>query len=294
MKISGTVLPALFLLAACAGPRARTSQSAQKVPSATEVSAGLTSRNASERYRAAGDYFALSEADQQSVFGSLYDRLISIEGELFPGAAEALATLGQPVVRKLMSCFEGANELVRYRVAWTLSQMPSEAGEAEYLMKAALRDSSLHVRHSAAIFLGRRHSNPDDLTLDSLIGALNNKDEPRFRLEALRALANAYPPKPTALPQVIRALKDSDSWVRDAAYRTLQKWVVAIDGQEALESEVNSVDPEIRAAAAILLAQTLDDRKMDEDGVRLGLASQSPLIRSEAKRLLSASGVHQP
>lgn len=223
-------------------------------------------------------------------FDRLFARLVEPEGEGFLSAVDELKAQGAPVVLKLAARFDGANDLVRYRIAWTLADMALDAGDAEYLMKAALRDPLPSVRYCAAYFFGRRTTNPDRATTDVLLGALNNRQHARFRLEALSVLAHAVVPSLEMIAPVFRALEDDDRFVRDQAYRTLQAWAPALDVQEAAAERLSSENRDMQAVAAMLLAQTLDDRAVDLPRLRLGLDSASPLLRAEAARLLARHG----
>src|SRR5688572_27085456 len=145
MKCVPLIAFSVLLLSSCTGSRLARRTTMPATPA--QVVEGLLSQKADERFRAASGYRQLDEAKRTQVFDALFLRLMPDKGEDFPSAAEALATLGAPIVPSLMSKFTGADDMVRHRVAWTLSQMPNEAGEAEYLMKAALRDPALHVRY---------------------------------------------------------------------------------------------------------------------------------------------------
>ncbi len=230
---------------------------------------------------------AMLEEPRSANHAELIATLLEAKDDQMDEAAMAVAEQGDAIVDDLVERFNGANDIARYRIAWALSRITTPADNARIIMKAALTDSSLYVRYCAACYTAHRVRLPDTVVVDTLIGAVNNKEAPRFRLEGLVSLGKINVPPKSAIAPVIKALEDSEEEVSDQAYRTLQRWVVSIETQQALEKLSASWSYTLQSIAEMLLAQTLDKRAVNAEKIAwVKNNHRSKYMRSESERLL--------
>ncbi len=171
---------------------------------------------------------------------------------------DALATLGEPAVPKLVDILEKHQEL-RVEVAYTLGQMGPAAAAATDALAKLITDEDLHVAAEAIIALGKIGPAAQS-AVPALSAALKQEDEKNSHAIVF-ALGNIGPAASAAEPLLLQAMQDSDKALAAIAARSLveiqpeaSRTQSAAKAVPVLVSCLSDPLPETRKAAAESLA----------------------------------------
>jgi HEAT repeat protein len=214
---------------------------------------------------AAGAVYCLGEIGDVRAVQPLIEALRAEDVSLRADITEALLKLGEIAVRPLIYALTHADAHVRRGAALALGLLKNAL--AVQPLAGTLRvDEAATVRAAAADALA---AFPDERTVDSLIGALEDSDA-GVREAAVRALgtgaAQAWAAR--ALPALFKAMKDPDWGTRQSA----SEMVIKLDSPKSMRAEAARLllqadllndDPEIRLGAAYSLKEVGDPRAAD-------------------------------
>jgi HEAT repeat protein len=137
------------------------------------------------------------------------------------GASHAAAADAKPpeapwqsIVDALTAALKDENASVRAKAATTLVTYAQDAKSSAHALVAALKDANSIVRRKAAEAL--YHTGADKSFAPALLAALD-ENGPQGFAGVMRALGQMGPDAKQAVPQLLAAVQDEDSWVRYAA-----------------------------------------------------------------------------
>lgn len=190
-------------------------------------------------------------------------------------ALNALASLGEPVVPRLIDILEKHKEL-RVEAAYTLGQIGPAAAPATDALAKLVADENLHVATEAILALGRIGPAAKS-AVPALCTAFENEGEKNTHA-IIFALGNIGPEAAAAEPIVLKAMQSKDKALAVIAARTF------------MEIQPPSSSSEAAAKAVPVLVAGLDDplpetRKAAADS----LAALGPLAREAIPALEKAT-----
>ena len=218
-------------------------------------------------------------------------------------AIEALEQIGKKSAGTLLAALEDEDGEVRRRAATALDRMGYVRDSVEILENEGFRPDLYRIllligsagvtegiygripiarppANKVLVRLAGEIGNP--AAVPELLEALQASDDASFRSRVVEALGKLR--ATTAVPEILRCLKDSDSWVRRASVEALSTIGPQEHTQELLELSRDPV-PETRAAVC-RVAASLNPAVVGSDVERL-LVDPVPEVRSEALRAIS-------
>ncbi|MBW4632895.1 MAG: HEAT repeat domain-containing protein [Iphinoe sp. HA4291-MV1] len=130
-------------------------------------------------------------------------------------AHDALVSIGSPAVPALIEALKNPDCNIRWRAAWVLGDMASEANAAVGALAEALQDEDAQVRMYAVLALGEIGASAKP-AVPSLMTALQDREE-YVRIYAALALKRLGGEAKVAVPSLVHALKDKNPRVRKNA-----------------------------------------------------------------------------
>ncbi|MFN6571135.1 HEAT repeat domain-containing protein [Dendronalium sp. ChiSLP03b] len=145
----------------------------------------------------------------------IVEKLIDNNARVRLEAHDALVSIGSPAVPALIDVLKNPDFNIRWRAAWVLGDMASEANLAVGALAEALQDEDAQVRMYAALALGEigKAAKP---AVPTLMAALQDKEE-YVRIYAAAALRRLGGEAKVAVPSLMNALKDKNPRVRKNA-----------------------------------------------------------------------------
>lgn len=238
-----------------------------------------------EQVRAAREIGSLGTAGKAAV----PDLLALLRGkynyELRTEAAHALAQIGPAAVPSLVGVLKDDDPFTRCEAARALARIGPDAAEAVRPLAEALNDDDALIRATAAYALGEIGSAARE-AVAALIGRLSDTD--KVRKEVIRALGRMGP---AAVPDLVRALKDTPVFVRHGA-----AYALGLIGPEAGEAVpdlgrlLKDPDAGVRAVAAAALAEIGPEAGAVTDALVAALADKTPEVRAQSQAALARVG----
>ncbi|WP_337886584.1 HEAT repeat domain-containing protein [Fischerella thermalis] len=145
----------------------------------------------------------------------IIEKLIDNNARVRLEAHDALVSIGSPAVPALIEVLKNPDCNIRWRAAWVLGDMSSEANAAVGALAEALQDEDAQVRMYAALALGEigKAAKP---AVPPLMAALQDREE-YVRIYAASALRRLGTEAKVAVPSLMNALKDKNPRVRKNA-----------------------------------------------------------------------------
>lgn len=190
-------------------------------------------------------------------------------------ALDAMATLGEPAVPRLVDLLETHDQL-RVEVTYVLGQMGPAAATATDALAKLVADEDLHLATEAALALGKIGPAAKG-AVPALIAALEAEGEKNAHA-IVRALGKIGPDAAAAEPMVLKAMESEDKALAVIAAGTF------MDIQP-------TASPEAAAKAVpVLVAGLADPLPETRIAAADGLAALGPLAREAVPALKKASG----
>lgn len=145
----------------------------------------------------------------------LVEKLIDTNARARLQAHDALVDLGVSAVPSLLETLHSPDIELRWRSAWVLGDMATEASPAIAALTEALQDEDGQVRMYAVLALGSIGT-PAKSAVPSLMAALQDREE-YVRIYAARALRQIGAEAKVAMSPLVNALKDKNPRVRKNA-----------------------------------------------------------------------------
>lgn len=145
----------------------------------------------------------------------IIEKLIDNNARVRLEAHDALVSIGSPAVPALIEVLKNPDCNIRWRAAWVLGDMASEANAAVGALAEALQDEDAQVRMYAALALGEI-GKAAKLAVPPLMAALQDREE-YVRIYAASALRRLGTEAKVAVPSLMNALKDKNPRVRKNA-----------------------------------------------------------------------------
>ncbi|WP_339377840.1 HEAT repeat domain-containing protein [Calothrix sp. NIES-2100] len=145
----------------------------------------------------------------------IVEKLIDTNARVRLEAHDALVSIGSGAVPTLVENLKNPDCNIRWRAAWVLGDMGTEAATAVGALTEALQDEDVQVRMYAVLALGEI-GRPAKSAVPALMAALQDKEQ-YVRIYAASALRRIGTEAKVAVPSLINALKDSNPRVRKNA-----------------------------------------------------------------------------
>jgi HEAT repeat protein len=145
----------------------------------------------------------------------IVEKLIDNNARVRLEAHDALVSIGSGAVPTLVENLKNPDCNIRWRAAWVLGDMGTEATTAVGALTEALQDEDVQVRMYAVLALGEIGI-PAKSAVPALMAALQDKEQ-YVRIYAASALRRIGTEAKVAVPSLINALKDSNPRVRKNA-----------------------------------------------------------------------------
>ncbi|WP_339376551.1 HEAT repeat domain-containing protein [Calothrix sp. NIES-2098] len=145
----------------------------------------------------------------------IVEKLIDTNARVRLEAHDALVNIGSGAVPTLVENLKNPDCNIRWRAAWVLGDMGTEAATAVGALTEALQDEDVQVRMYAVLALGEI-GRPAKSAVPALMAALQDKEQ-YVRIYAASALRRIGTEAKVAVPSLINALKDSNPRVRKNA-----------------------------------------------------------------------------
>jgi len=178
-------------------------------------------------------------------------------------AMEFLENLGDdaiPALAAITKALGDHNRFIRWAAVRTLGNLPMEkAATAVTDIAALLDDNDNDVRQAVARTLERLGPRAKAALEPLKARILDKKRDPEFRAAVMYAIAGIGPEDTqSAIPQLIRALTDSETRVRQAAAEVLGKYgVLAKSAVPAVRETLDDEDVDVRRRASDALLNIL-------------------------------------
>jgi HEAT repeat protein len=177
---------------------------------------------------------------------------------------EDLEDRAEPALDFLIERLDDPDRFLRWAAARTLSNMPAnKAVKAVPGLRRMLCYPDVDVRLAAVAALVRLEALAKDALPELEKGILQPQRDPEFRLAVMKALVSIGPTHSiTAIPSLVKALKDSDVRVRRSAAEVLGKFgPLARQAVPALREALGDDDTEVRENASLAILNILDSKK---------------------------------
>jgi HEAT repeat protein len=224
------------------------------------------------------------------------------------GARKALAKLGPPAVRALLTGLSDTNAAVREAAAEALGELAVEPARSVPALTTALRDPESDVRAAAAKALGafgptatpavktlldpRVGEELDDYDFGDALarivadpGSLKaalHADDARTRERAAWALGQM----PAGTPVLVEALASGNRAVRLSAVQRMRPGIAGATVAESVARLLADGDPELRKAALVFILNLGPDAAHVLPAVAATLADPEPAVRAVALQAL--------
>ncbi|AKG24570.1 PBS lyase [Calothrix sp. 336/3] len=170
----------------------------------------------------------------------IIEKLVDRDARIRLEAHDALVSVGSAGVPALIAALKSEDSNLRWRAAWVLGDIPTEASAAVGALIEALQDTDAQVRMYAALALGDI-GKPAKSAVPALMAALQDREE-FVRIYAAAALKRLGGEAKVAVPSLVNALKDKNPRVRKNA--ALALGAMGVEANSAVKDLIPLLDDE--------------------------------------------------